>query len=53
MHTLTYVEPNAPVETQADTLAVVESLKLRDTLNEVEAKKILHTQAGIPDEMRH
>ena len=51
--TLTYVESNAPVETQADTLAVVKSLPNRDTLNEVKARQLVHTKAGTPDEMRH
>ena len=50
--TVTYVEPEAPVETLDDTLADVGVLPVGDKLNKVEAERLVHTKAGTPDELR-
>ena len=44
-HTLTCVEAEAPVQTQADTRAAVEAYMCLDPLNEVEAEALVYTQA--------
>lgn len=42
--TLTCVEAEAPIKTEADTLAGVDAYTVVETLNEVEAEALVHTQ---------
>ena len=51
--TLTYVETLEPVKTLADTLVDVKAQLVDDTLKEMEAEAVVHTQAERLDKMRH